>query len=81
MFENVADSGYLNALYNIIGQIRYQRQPYSEIVVLLEGEVESEQFVQSLCVLDEQSNPRYRIDYNKFMAKVTGPAQTHVPAA
>ena len=45
MFENVADSGYLNALYNIISQIRYQRQPYSEIVVLLEGEVESEQFV------------------------------------
>jgi hypothetical protein len=31
-------------------------------------------------VLDEQANPRYRIDYNKFMAKVTGPAQTQVPA-
>jgi len=37
--------------------------------------------VQALCVLDEQANPRYRIDYNKFMAKVTGPAQTQVPAA
>ena len=81
MFENVAESGYLTALYNIISQIRYQRQPFCEIQILIEGEVESEQMVQALCVLDEQANPRYRIDYNKFMAKVTGPAQTQVPAA
>ena len=81
MFANVAESGYLTALYNIINQIRYQRQPFCEIQVLIEGEVESEQILQQLCVLDEQANPRYRIDYNKFMAKVTTPAQTQVPAA
>jgi hypothetical protein len=38
--------------------------------VLLAGEAESEGFVQSLCIVDEVSNPRYRIDYNKFMAKI-----------
>jgi hypothetical protein len=46
MFENIAESGYLTALYNIINQIRYQRQPFCEIQVLIEGEVESEQILQ-----------------------------------
>jgi hypothetical protein len=46
------------------------RQPYCEIVVLFEGEVESEAIVQSLCVFDEASNMRYRLDYNKFMARL-----------
>ena len=73
MFAAVNESGYLTALYNIINQIRYQRQPYLEIQILIEGEVESEQILQSLCVLDEQANPRFRTDFNKFMAKVTGP--------
>lgn len=67
MFENADQSAYLTALYNIINQIRYQRQPYCEIVVLFEGEVESEALLQSMCVFDEASNMRYRTDYNKFM--------------
>jgi len=44
--------------------------------VLLAGEVETEQFVQSLCTYDENANPRYRIDYNKYMAKVNQAANT-----
>jgi hypothetical protein len=31
MFADVAESPYLTALYNIINQIRYQRQPFCEI--------------------------------------------------
>ena len=46
------------------------RQPYCEIVVLFEGEVESEAILQNLCVFDEASNMRYRLDYNKFMQKL-----------
>jgi|TARA_B110001450_G_scaffold239727_1_gene247866 hypothetical protein len=68
MFAAIEQSGYMNNLFNIINQIRYQRQPFCEIKILIEGEVESEQLLQSLCILDEQCNPRYRIDYNKFMA-------------
>lgn len=42
MFAHVAESPYLNALYNIINQIRYQRIPFVDIQFLLEGEVVSE---------------------------------------
>ena len=42
IFEGYESSAYLTALYGIIGQIRYQRQPYCELIVLLEGEIESE---------------------------------------
>ena len=42
IFENAQDSTYLSALYNIVTQIRYQRQPYLEIRILLQGEAESE---------------------------------------
>ena len=31
IFQDVAESPYLNSLYNIINQIRYQRQPFCEI--------------------------------------------------
>ena len=33
IFANVNDSPYLTALYGIIGQIRYQRQPFCELIV------------------------------------------------
>lgn len=56
IFANMNDSKYLTALYAIIGQIRYQRQPFCELVTLIEGEVESEQILQSMCVNDELAN-------------------------
>lgn len=76
IFENVAESQYLNALCNIINGIRYQRQAFCEVQVILEGEIDSEQAVSAMCILDENCNPRYRIDYHKFLAKVTGPVQS-----
>jgi len=39
--------------------------------VLLEGEVESEQILQGMCIIDENANPMYKMDFNKFMAKVS----------
>ena len=70
MFANAAESKYLTALAGIINQIRFMRQPFCELVVLLNGEVESEQTVCQMCITDEGSNPRYRIDYNKFMQRI-----------
>lgn len=67
IFANVGDSGYLTALYGIIGQIRYQRQPFCGLEILLEGEVESEQILQGMCVNDELANPRLRQDFGKFI--------------
>jgi hypothetical protein len=42
--------------------------------VLLEGEMESEDIVRSMCIFDEAANPRYRIDYGRFMQRVTNTA-------
>jgi hypothetical protein len=42
IFADVETSQYLNALNNIINSIRALRQPYSELIVLFEGEAESE---------------------------------------
>lgn len=56
MFANVNESAYLTALYGIIGQIRYQRQPFCELNIILEGEVESEHILQSMCINDEMAN-------------------------
>ena len=42
IFADVENSPYLNALYNIINQIRYQRQPFIELQFLFEGEIVSE---------------------------------------
>ena len=52
IFQDVAESPYLNSLYNIINQIRYQRQPFCEIQIILDGEVETEKIVKSLCIVD-----------------------------
>ena len=70
IFEQVEESSYLKALYGIVNQIRYQRQPFTEIRVLFEGEMESEVIIQSLCVMDEAANPRMKMDFGKYMAKV-----------
>ena len=51
---------YLVALYNIINNsLRAQRQPFCEIRVLLEGDVESEATLRSLLVNDVIANPVY----------------------
>jgi hypothetical protein len=42
IFANAADSAYLTALTSIIEQIRYQRQPFMDIIYLFEGEIQSE---------------------------------------
>mmetsp|Transcript_2658 Transcript_2658/g.4457 ORF Transcript_2658/g.4457 Transcript_2658/m.4457 type:complete len:258 (-) Transcript_2658:95-868(-) len=75
MFELMEESAYMKALYNIIQQVRDQRQPFTELYVLIEGEVEAEQVLQSMCILDELANHRYKIDFNKFMAKLTQQSQ------
>ena len=67
IFANVIESAYLTALYGIIGQIRYQRQPFCELIILIEGEVESEQILQGMCVNDELANQRFRHDFGKFL--------------
>jgi hypothetical protein len=38
MFAEVESSTYLTALYSIINQVRYQRQPFCALKTLLEGE-------------------------------------------
>ena len=74
IFANMSESTYLTALYGIIGQIRYQRQPFCELVILIEGEVESENTLQGMCVNDELANQRFRHDYGKFMQMVQSAA-------
>ena len=78
IFQDVAESPYLNSLYNIINQIRYQRQPFCEIQVILDGEVETEKIVQSLCIVDEGANPRYKIDFSKFVAKIQAAGASNI---
>lgn len=70
IFANVNESQYLTALYGIIGQIRFQRQPFCELVPLIEGEVDAEQLLQCMCINDELANQRYRYDFSKFMQMV-----------
>ena len=67
IFANMAESNYLTALNSIIQQIRYTRQPFCELQILLAGENDSEAAVQSMCIIDENANQRYKIDYNKFI--------------
>ena len=52
IFENMEESEYLTGLNGVITTIRQSRQPYSEIVVLLAGESDSEALVQSICICD-----------------------------
>ena len=41
-----------------------------ELIYLFEGEIQSEQMLQSMCVLDNDANPRFRVDFNKFLASI-----------
>lgn len=59
------------ALYSIVNQFRYQRQPYCEIRVLTEGDAESEQTLKSFLIVDNM-NPTYNMDFNKFLSTITG---------
>ena len=70
MFAEAEQSAYLTALYSIINQVRYQRQPFCSLKTLVEGEQSSEATLQSLCVLNV-SKAGYTVDYNRFMAEVT----------
>ena len=41
-----------------------------EIIYLFEGEIQSDLMINSMCVLDVDSNPRFRVDFNKFFASI-----------
>jgi hypothetical protein len=71
MFADMESSQYLTALYNIIYQIRYQRQPFCELRILVEGVEEAEAILSSLLINDNK-NPTYPMDFNKFLATITG---------
>jgi hypothetical protein len=62
--------GYIQALYSIINQVRYQRQPFCELKVLVMGHQASEISMQQLCVLDA-NNSSYRKPYDKFIAELS----------
>ncbi len=61
----------MQALYNLINQFRYQRQPYCELRILTEGDVESEATLKTMLVVDNL-NPAYGMDFSKFLATITG---------
>ena len=53
MFADVESSTYLTALYSLINQVRYQRQPFCPLRTLVEGDKASEQTLLSMCVLSQ----------------------------
>ena len=78
IFRDVAESAYLTSLYSIINQVRYQRQPFCALRVLLEGQPESERILAQLCVLDNSRTAPYQKEYAKFMSELTPPVQSHL---
>ena len=70
MFADVEECPYLTALYSLINQVRYQRQPFCPLRTLLQGDKPSETTLLTLCVLT-QSPTGYQADYNRFMQEVT----------
>jgi hypothetical protein len=71
MFADYGNTPYLTALYNIINSIRYQRQPFAEVRILVEGDVESENILNSMLIVDNK-NPTYNMDYQRFLASMSG---------
>eukprot|EP00349_Pseudokeronopsis_sp_Brazil_P003657 CAMPEP_0202957256 /NCGR_PEP_ID=MMETSP1396-20130829/1690_1 /ASSEMBLY_ACC=CAM_ASM_000872 /TAXON_ID= /ORGANISM="Pseudokeronopsis sp., Strain Brazil" /LENGTH=151 /DNA_ID=CAMNT_0049674651 /DNA_START=2150 /DNA_END=2605 /DNA_ORIENTATION=- len=68
IFADVEQSPYLANLYAVINQVRYQRQPFCEIKVLLEGiDPEAEAVLQSMLIVDNR-HPVYTMDFNKFLS-------------
>ena len=72
MFAEVQSSSYLTSLYSIINQIRYQRQPYCELRVLVEGVDPEAENILSTMLISDNKNPSYTMDFNKFLATITG---------
>ena len=52
MFADVEESTYLTALYSLINQVRYQRQPFCPLRTLCQDDAASESVLASLCVLN-----------------------------
>eukprot|EP00347_Sterkiella_histriomuscorum_P022014 403331985 len=71
IFAGYETSPYLTSLYGLVNQFRYQRQPYVELKVLVEGDAESELTLRSMLVVDNL-NPGYPMDFTKFLATITG---------
>lgn len=64
--DRLAASQFLTNLYGLINQIRYQRQPFCSMKVLVAGDQLSEQTMQQLCVLDSRI-PTYNKEWSKFI--------------
>lgn len=71
IFADVEHSTYLTAVYGIINQIRYQRQPFCQLKVLIEGNKEHEKILQSMCVLD--SSFVFSKDFSRFQSEMNPP--------
>ncbi|CDW76512.1 sec23 sec24 trunk domain containing protein [Stylonychia lemnae] len=80
IFAGYETTPYLNSLYNIVTSFRYQRQPYVELRVLINGDAESESILRSMLVVDNQ-NSGYPMDFTKFLATITGGGGLHGPGA
>lgn len=52
--------------------MRSQRQPFCELCVLVEGDPESDAQLRGLLMYDALANPAYHMDFQKFMATITG---------
>lgn len=71
LFADYANSAYLTALYNIIYMIRAQRQPFTEIRILVQGDSYSDETLKGMLISDNL-NPVYPIDFAKFLGTITG---------
>jgi hypothetical protein len=72
--DRTANSEFLTNLYSLINNVRYQRQPFCGLKVLVAGDQLSEQALQLLCILDSRV-PTYNKDWTKFITEcqtVTG---------
>ena len=71
IFQGYEHSAYLSAVYGLVSQFRCQRQPYCELRILVEGDIESEIILKTMLTVDNM-NPTYNIDYAKFLASIVG---------
>jgi hypothetical protein len=63
--DRLAASTYLNSVYTLINNIRYQRQPFTSLRILIGGDMASEQAMSTLCVLDSRV-PTFQKEWAKF---------------
>lgn len=71
IFAGYEQSAYLQGLFGIVNSFRYQRQPYCEIKVLLDGDSESEAALRGMMITDNM-NVGYPMDFQKFLGTITG---------